>query len=219
MKTLLVIDNYDSFTHNLVQMFMAYDFDIRVFRNDRISVAQAEALCPDYLLISPGPGNPAGAGVSMPMIRTFTGKVPILGVCLGMQCLNEVMGGETAAAPMPVHGKKSRIFHCGQGLFAGLPSPFEAARYHSLMVRAVPEGLKITAKTGDGVAMGLAHPDFPVFGVQFHPESFMTEHAAALIDNFVCAGPAGAAVFSQRRPYERPTANMAQYPCRPHQPR
>lgn len=217
MKTLLVIDNYDSFTHNLIQMFMAYDFDIWVFRNDRIGVEEAEALGPDYLLISPGPGNPAGAGVSMPMLRAFAGKIPILGVCLGMQCLNEVMGGETAGAPVPVHGKKSRVFHSGQGLFAGLPSPFEAARYHSLMVRAVPDRLNITARTRDGVVMGLAHPDFPVFGLQFHPESFMTQHATQLIDNFICTGPAGAALFSQRRPYAHPTSDVAKHPCRPHQ--
>ncbi len=186
MQTLLVIDNYDSFTHNLVQMVMRDSISVRVFRNDRIQVDQALELRPDFLLVSPGPRAPAHAGLSKPLIREFIGKIPILGVCLGMQCLNEVMGGQTRPAPVPVHGKKTPVYHEGQGLFKNLPSPFNAARYHSLM--AVPPAkarLRVTARTGDNVVMGLEHPDFPVFGVQFHPESFMTENGQALIENFL----------------------------------
>lgn len=189
MQTLLVIDNYDSFTHNLVQMFMRRSLSIRVFRNDRILIDQALELRPDFLLVSPGPRGPAHAGISKPIIREMIGKIPILGVCLGMQCLNEVMGGQTRAAPVPVHGKKTPVYHEGEGLFKKMPSPLNAARYHSLM--AVPPAgrrLRVTARTGDNVVMGVAHTDYPVFGVQFHPESFMTENGQALIENFLSFG-------------------------------
>ena len=188
METLLVIDNYDSFTHNLVQMFMRYALDIRVFRNDRITVEQAVDIGPAYLLISPGPKDPENAGVSMALIRRFTGIIPILGVCLGMQCINEVMGGQTVRAPVPVHGKKSRIWHHQRGIFRDLPSPFTAARYHSLMVNVAAGGPEITAWTPDGIIMGISHPCYPVFGVQFHPESFMTDDGPALVTNFLSYG-------------------------------
>ncbi|MFO7839403.1 MAG: aminodeoxychorismate/anthranilate synthase component II [Desulfosalsimonadaceae bacterium] len=198
MKTLLVIDNYDSFTHNLIQMFMRFALRIRVFRNDEISVDQAAILYPDYLLISPGPRDPFHAGISMPLIREFTGKIPVLGVCLGMQCLNESLGGRTIAAPNPVHGKTDTVFHDGRHLFSGIASPFQAARYHSLMVDAVSRHLAVTAWTADNVIMGLAHQDFPVFGLQFHPESFMTENGDALIENFLFSAPAKGPVFSEK---------------------
>lgn len=198
MKTLLMIDNYDSFTHNLVQMFMNYDLDILVFRNDKITMRRADELQPDYLVISPGPGGPSCAGISMQIIRNCISRIPVLGVCLGMQCLNEVMGGRTELAPVPVHGKKSLVFHEGRGIFSGIPSPFYAARYHSLTVKPVSHRLRITAETGENVVMGLERLDFPVFGVQFHPESFMTEHGAAMIENFLISGTHGTAVFQGR---------------------
>ncbi len=189
METLLVVDNYDSFTHNLVQMFMRYVLDVRVFRNDRITVEQAVEMTPAYLLISPGPRDPENAGVSMALIRRFAGIIPVLGVCLGMQCINEVMGGQTVPAPVPVHGKKSRILHHQSGLFRAMPSPFAAARYHSLMVKVSAGGeLEITAWTPDGIIMGVAHPCYPVFGLQFHPESFMTDDGQALVANFLSYG-------------------------------
>ena len=188
MKKLLVIDNYDSFTHNLVQMFMRYAIDIKVYRNDQITIAQAIELNPHYLLVSPGPKDPRNAGISMPMIRHFAGRIPVLGVCLGMQCINEVMGGQTIRAPLPVHGKKCHVFHNCRGIFKNLPSPFTAARYHSLMVGAAPCALEITAWTADNLIMGLSHTEYGVFGVQFHPESFMTESGRALIENFLSYG-------------------------------
>lgn len=188
MQTLLVIDNYDSFTHNLVQMFMRYALDIRILRNDRITIAQAAENNPAYLLISPGPKDPENAGMSMPLIRFFAGRIPILGVCLGMQCINEVMGGKTIPAPVPVHGKKSRILHHQSGIFRGLPSPFTAARYHSLMVKPVGSELEIQAWTPDNIIMGFAHRRYPIFGVQFHPESFMSEYGQGLAQNFLSYG-------------------------------
>jgi anthranilate synthase component II len=189
LARILFIDNYDSFTHNLVQMFMRYDIDIDVFRCDKISLNRMAQMAPDYIVISPGPKGPAHAGISVAVVKHFTGKVPILGVCLGMQCINEAFGGTTIRAPVPVHGKTSRIFHTGEGVFKGIPSPFTAARYHSLMINLDLTGLKITAKSDDGVIMGVSHPQYPVFGVQFHPESFMTDHGFALIENFLRKGP------------------------------
>ncbi len=186
---LLVIDNYDSFTYNLVQMFRNYNLDINVFRSDRTSIAEVESLMPDYILISPGPRDPAHAGISVPLIGKFYKKIPILGVCLGMQCINEVFGGKTLRAPIPVHGKTSKIEHCGEGLFKAIPSPFAAARYHSLMVS--PGGgnqLVVTAQSSDGVIMGLSHTEYPLHGVQFHPESFMTEYGFFLVENFLSLG-------------------------------
>lgn len=191
---LLVIDNYDSFTYNLVQMFTRYDLEILVKRGDKITLEDAEALAPDYILISPGPKDPAHAGVSKEIIRAFYSRTPLLGVCLGMQCLNEVFGGRTVRAPVPVHGKTDQICHKGQGLFKGMPDPFSAARYHSLMIEQPEEFEEVkaegnrlipTAWTHDGIPMGVELPGFPVFGLQFHPESFLTEHGDILIDNFI----------------------------------
>lgn len=189
MAKLIVIDNYDSFTYNLVQMFMRYDLSIQVYRSDKVTVEEIGNEHPDYLLISPGPRDPAHAGISMDLIQQLYKEMPILGVCLGMQCMNEVFGGKTVRAPIPVHGKISLVDHSNQTLFKGLPSPFHAARYHSLMTCKKGEELMITAKSRDGVIMGLSHPDFPLHGVQFHPESFMTEHGFALIENFLGLGP------------------------------
>ncbi|MBC2717493.1 MAG: aminodeoxychorismate/anthranilate synthase component II [Desulfobacteraceae bacterium] len=189
MARILVIDNYDSFTHNLVQMFMQYDLEINVYRSDKISIEQIESLDPDYILISPGPRGPANAGISISVVKTFAGKIPIMGVCLGMQCINEAMGGKTVKAPVPVHGKTSRVYHSGQSVFKGVPSPFTAARYHSLMVKISSPDLVVTAKTDDGVVMGIEHKIMPISGVQFHPESFMTDSGFLFIENFLKQGP------------------------------
>ncbi|RJP80725.1 MAG: aminodeoxychorismate/anthranilate synthase component II [Desulfobacteraceae bacterium] len=186
---LVVIDNYDSFTFNLVQMFMQYSLNIEVFRSDQIRLPEIEALHPDYILISPGPKNPAFAGISMPLIQSFFQHTPILGVCLGMQCMGEVFGGKTVRAPLPIHGKTSKIMHCSRYIFQGIPSPFSVARYHSLMTRLDNPVLEITATSDDGVIMGLSHPEYPLHGVQFHPESFLTEHGFTLIENFLKLGP------------------------------
>jgi anthranilate synthase component 2 len=186
---LLVIDNYDSFTFNLVQMFLQYPLDICVYRSDRIAPDQIPDLAPDYLLISPGPRDPAHAGISIPLIRQWCHRLPILGVCLGMQCINEVFGGRTVRAPLPRHGKVSPVHHEGRALFKGLPCPFPAARYHSLMVDIRSPVLEVTARSDDGVIMGLSHPEFPLHGVQFHPESFMTEAGFDLVENFLRLGP------------------------------
>lgn len=193
MAKLLVIDNYDSFTYNLVQMFMHYDLSIRVYRSDKITLAQATDLHPDYILISPGPKDPAHAGISLSLIRSFYRQIPIIGVCLGMQCINEVFGGETVRAAIPMHGKTSMIHHRHQGVFENMPSPFSAARYHSLVVRpeqnSIKKYIQITARTEDGVIMGLSHTNYPLHGVQFHPESFLTEHGFVLVENFLRLGP------------------------------
>ncbi len=192
MALLVVIDNYDSFTYNLVQMFMAYDLDIQVLRSDCVTVAQVLQRHPDYLLISPGPRDPIHAGISTALVRRLHHSVPTLGVCLGMQCINEAFGGRTVRAPVPVHGKTSRIRHQGQGVFAGIPSPFVAARYHSLVVEPAPDAeLLVTAHSEEGVIMGLRHPRHPLHGVQFHPESFLTPHGRQIIDNFLGFGPLG----------------------------
>jgi anthranilate synthase/aminodeoxychorismate synthase-like glutamine amidotransferase len=191
--TLLVIDNYDSFTYNLVQMFRRYPLDVRVHRSDKIDLTAVAALAPDYIVISPGPKDPAHAGISMPLIAEWHTRVPILGVCLGMQCINEVFSGRTIRSPRPLHGKTSDIFHSGYGLFAGLPSPFRAARYHSLAVEpdaaALQGELIITAHTRDRIVMGLSHRCQPLHGVQFHPESFLTDHGFGLVENFLDLGP------------------------------
>jgi anthranilate synthase/aminodeoxychorismate synthase-like glutamine amidotransferase len=190
--TLLMIDNYDSFTYNLVQMFRRYPLAIRVHRSDAVSLADVEALAPDYIVISPGPRDPVHAGISMPLIASWHDRVPMLGVCLGMQCINEVFGGRTVPSPRPLHGRTSAIHHSGGGLFAGLPSPFKAARYHSLAVEpdaaALQGELVITARTRDRIVMGLSHRRHPLHGVQFHPESFLTDHGFALVENFLDLG-------------------------------
>ncbi len=189
MARILVIDNYDSFTHNLVQMLMRYDLAIDVFRSDGISLGRIDRMAPDYILISPGPKDPSHAGISTELVRAFAGRAPILGVCLGMQCINEAMGGSTVNAPVPVHGKTSRIYHHQKGLFKGMPSPFTAARYHSLMVNPKDTGLVVTARSEDTVVMGIEDGRRSVFGVQFHPESFMTQQGFVLIENFLRQGP------------------------------
>lgn len=185
MVRLLVVDNYDSFTHNLVQMLLGVGLEITVRRSDKISLEAVDKDLPDGLLISPGPKDPKSAGISVPLIRKFAGKIPILGVCLGMQCINEAFGGETVRAPVPVHGKTSRVHHAGQSIFKGAPSPFTAARYHSLAVRIGSPDIQVTATADDGVIMGITHRRWPLAGVQFHPESFLTEHGATLMANFL----------------------------------
>ena len=189
MASLLVIDNYDSFTYNLVQMFMRYALEIKVSRSDAITIDDVDNLEPDYILISPGPKDPAHAGQSIPIIRSFCRRIPILGVCLGLQCINEVFGGRTVKAPMPVHGKTSVIRHNQKGIFQTVPSPFTAARYHSLMVNRGSQELRVTARSEDDVVMGMSHREYPLHGVQFHPESFLSEHGSALIENFLKLGP------------------------------
>jgi len=185
LKKLLIIDNYDSFTFNLAQMFMHYDLLIDVCRNDMITIRQIKVMNPDYILISPGPKDPANAGISTLIIKTFYKETPILGVCLGMQCINEVFGGITVRAFQPMHGKTSIIEHNESGIFKGMPSPFRAARYHSLMVKLNGSMLDVTAKTHDETIMGLSHNVYPLHGVQFHPESFLTENGRILVDNFL----------------------------------
>lgn len=193
LSTLLVIDNYDSFTYNLVQMFRQYPLSVRVFRSDMIELDQVAALSPDYLLISPGPKDPDHAGISKPLIEQWYRKVPILGVCLGMQCICEVFGGRTVRSPLPLHGKTSAVHHLAKGVFADLSSPFQAARYHSLVVEPDPQALQteltITARTAEGIIMGLSHQRHPLHGVQFHPESFLTHHGYRLVENFLDLGP------------------------------
>ena len=189
MAKLLVIDNYDSFTYNLVQMFMHYDLNIEVHRCDRISIGEIETLQSDYILISPGPKDPAHAGISVQLVKALCGKIPILGICLGMQCINEAFGGKTVRAPVPMHGKTSMVHHKNLGIFKNIPSPFVAARYHSLIVELNMNGLLITSRSQDGVIMGISHPTIPLHGVQFHPESFLTEHGFLLVENFLRLGP------------------------------
>ena len=187
--SLLVLDNYDSFTFNLVQMFRQLGLTVSVFRADKITVQQVEASSPDYILISPGPKAPADAGISKELVRRLYQRIPILGVCLGMQCINEVFGGITVRAPTPMHGKTSIIRHNEQGLFAGVPNPLKVARYHSLAVANTSGELQVTATAPDGVVMGLSHREHPLHGVQFHPESFLTECGFAIIGNFLKFGP------------------------------
>lgn len=185
---LVIIDNYDSFTYNLVQLFYEFDIEVLVFRHDAITVDEIAGLKPRWLCISPGPKAPAQAGISKAVISRYFRDLPILGVCLGHQAINEVFGGATTRAPVPVHGKRFPVFHRGEGLFQGLPSPFAAARYHSLMASPAAGGLVVTAWTTDGVIMGFSHPEYPLHGVQFHPESFLTEHGARLAANFLGLG-------------------------------
>jgi len=188
VKKLLVIDNYDSFTFNLVQMFKQYNLDIHVYRNDKIDLDSAEKLNPDYLLISPGPRTPEYSGISKPLIKKFYKSIPILGVCLGMQCINEIFGGKTIKASIPVHGKKDEIFHKEQGIFENMPKPFMAARYHSLIVEKESSDLIETANSKEGIIMGFEHKNYPLYGIQFHPESFMTKEGFTMIENFLEPG-------------------------------
>ena len=185
----LVIDNYDSFVYNLVQELGELGADPVVHRNDAIDVDGIRSAAPDAILISPGPGRPDSAGVSMTVIRELAGEIPILGVCLGHQAIGEVYGGRIVVAPTLMHGKTSAIHHDGSGVFAGLPDPFTATRYHSLVVEpdSVPDVLEVTARTPDGVIMGLRHRTLAVEGVQFHPESLLTIEGPSLLSNFLAA--------------------------------
>ena len=184
---ILVIDNYDSFTYNLVQYFGELGEDPVVRRNDRVTISGIEEMSPERICISPGPCTPNEAGVSNDVIKAFAGRLPILGVCLGHQCLGQVYGGNVVRAGRLMHGKTSPILHNGRDLFEGLPNPFVATRYHSLLVQreSLPECLEITAETAEGEIMGLRHRILPVWGVQFHPESILTTHGKELLANFL----------------------------------
>lgn len=186
---MLIIDNYDSFTYNLAQMFGVFQLSVIVRRSDQISVAEVETIDPQYLVISPGPGRPVEAGNSTALVKAFYRRIPVLGICLGMQCMNEAFGGITVPAPEPVHGKTSLIRHTNRFLFHSIPSPFRVARYHSLMSDQIPPELVITAHGPDRVVMGLSHDKYPLHGVQFHPESFLTEHGSTMARAFLKLGP------------------------------
>jgi len=188
---LLMIDNYDSFTYNLVQYFGELGAEIQVYRNDCISVAEIERLAPDHLVISPGPCTPNEAGISVEAVRQLAGKIPLLGVCLGHQSIGQAFGGRVVRAAKLMHGKTSPIEHDGRGLFAGLDNPFIATRYHSLVVEreSLPDCLDVTAWTADGTIMGLRHRELPVYGLQFHPESILTTAGKQLLANFLNIKP------------------------------
>nr|WP_305790355.1 aminodeoxychorismate/anthranilate synthase component II [Calderihabitans maritimus] len=182
-----MIDNYDSFTYNLVQYLGEFGKEVVTYRNDQLTLEAIEDLNPSGIVISPGPGRPEQAGISLAVIRHFGRNLPILGVCLGHQCIGQVYGGKVTAARELRHGKTSTIYHDGRGIFTGIPNPFTATRYHSLVVsrEGLPECLEITAQTEDGEIMGIRHKEFPVEGVQFHPESIMTERGKELLANFL----------------------------------
>ncbi|MEO5766520.1 MAG: aminodeoxychorismate/anthranilate synthase component II [Casimicrobiaceae bacterium] len=184
---LLMIDNYDSFTYNLVQYLGELGAEVHVARNDAIALDEVEALAPSMIVISPGPCTPAEAGISVPLIQRFAGEVPILGVCLGHQSIGQAFGATIVRARHVMHGKLSAVAHDGEGVFAGLPTPFNATRYHSLAIdpTTLPSALVVTATTDDGEIMGVRHRELPVFGVQFHPEAILTEHGKRLLANFV----------------------------------
>ncbi|MEI7865198.1 MAG: aminodeoxychorismate/anthranilate synthase component II [Chthoniobacterales bacterium] len=184
---ILVLDNYDSFTYNLVQYFGELGANLRVVRNDQITVDEIAHLAPERIVVSPGPCTPSEAGISSEVIKTFGPRIPILGVCLGHQCIGEVYGGDVVRADRLMHGKTSPIIHRGEGVFKGLPSPFEATRYHSLIVKrdTLPDVLEITAETAEGEIMGLQHKTLPIHGVQFHPESILTTEGKRLLKNFL----------------------------------
>jgi anthranilate synthase/aminodeoxychorismate synthase-like glutamine amidotransferase len=182
---LLMIDNYDSFTYNLVHLFQELGAEVRVFRNDAITPDEAEQLAPSHVVISPGPGRPADAGVSVEVIRRLGPHVPTLGVCLGHQAIVAAFGGDIGQARALLHGKSSPIAHDGKGIFVGMPENFEAGRYHSLAAMSVPAELEVTARTPDGEVMGVRHRELPIEGVQFHPESVLTPLGKELAENFL----------------------------------
>ena len=184
---LLMIDNYDSFTYNLVQYLGELGEDVRVYRNDAIALDEIAKIKPAHIVISPGPCTPNEAGISVPLIQRFAGAIPILGVCLGHQSIGQAFGGRIVHAHEVMHGKTSAIEHCGAGVFRGLPRPFQATRYHSLVIEksSLPDCLEVTAWTDDGEIMGVRHKSLPVEGVQFHPESILTEHGHELLRNFL----------------------------------
>ena len=183
---LLMLDNYDSFTWNLVQYLGELGAAVKVVRNDAITLDEIEALAPSHVVISPGPCTPNEAGISVPLVRRFAGRIPILGVCLGHQAIGQVFGGKVVRAPTPMHGKLSGIAHTNQSVFEDVPSPFQATRYHSLVVdrAGFPKDLEVTAETGD-IIMGLRHKSLPIHGVQFHPESIASEHGHKILENFL----------------------------------
>jgi len=184
---LLVIDNYDSFTYNLVQYLGELGAEMRVVRNDEVTLDEVEAMQPERVLISPGPGTPDTAGISLGVIERFAARLPILGVCLGHQAIGKYFGGKVVRAPEPVHGKPVEIIHDGRTIFGEIPNNFEAGRYHSLIVErdSFPQELEISAESPDGLVMGLRHRELPIEGVQFHPESILTEHGKKLLKNFL----------------------------------
>jgi anthranilate synthase component 2 len=184
---LLMIDNYNSFTYNIVQYFGELGEDVRTVRNDEISLEQIADMNPDRICISPGPKSPKDAGVSVDVLKSFAGKKPILGVCLGHQAIGEAFGGKIIRAKQVMHGKTSKIAHTGEGVFKGLPSPFTVIRYHSLAIEraSLPACLEVTAWTDDGEIMGVRHKEFDIEGVQFHPESILSEHGHAMLKNFL----------------------------------
>jgi anthranilate synthase/aminodeoxychorismate synthase-like glutamine amidotransferase len=184
---LLVIDNYDSFTYNLVQYLGEMGQEVRVVRNDEIPAAEIATLAPSHIVISPGPCTPNEAGISLEVIKTYAGKIPILGVCLGHQAIGQAFGGKVVRAARVMHGKTSQISHDGKGLFTGLPNPFQATRYHSLLIEraSVPDSLDVTAQTAENEIMAVRHKTLPVEGVQFHPESFLTTSGKDLLRNFI----------------------------------
>ncbi|MBD3425842.1 MAG: anthranilate/aminodeoxychorismate synthase component II [Candidatus Omnitrophica bacterium] len=184
---IFVIDNYDSFTYNLVQYLGELGEEVAVYRNDRIAPEQIEKMSPERLIISPGPGNPDDAGISKEAIRLFAGRVPILGVCLGHQCIGEVYGAQIIQSDRIMHGKVSKVYHEGEGIFSGIPSPFVATRYHSLVVdpATVKDPLRVIARTGDEEIMAVVHKDHPIWGVQFHPESILTAEGMNILKNFI----------------------------------
>ncbi len=188
--SILLVDNYDSFTYNLYQYLGELGAEIRVVRNDELSAEAAIALSPERIVISPGPGTPDQAGITLDLIRRAAGRIPVLGVCLGHQALGQAFGGEVRRAPKLMHGKTSQIHHDGRSVFARLPDPFTATRYHSLVVErdSVPESLEISAWTDDGIVMGLRHREYPLEGVQFHPESILTTVGKDLLRNFLEQG-------------------------------
>jgi anthranilate synthase/aminodeoxychorismate synthase-like glutamine amidotransferase len=187
---IVVIDNYDSFTYNLVQYLGELGAEVRVFRNDEISAAEVEALAPSRVVLSPGPCTPNEAGITLALIGRLAGKVPMLGVCLGHQAIGQAFGGKVVRARQVMHGKVSQVRNDGKGVFAALPGQFVATRYHSLVVEreSLPEGLVITAEAEDGEIMGLRHRRLPVEGVQFHPEALLTEHGHKMLQNFIAGG-------------------------------
>jgi anthranilate synthase/aminodeoxychorismate synthase-like glutamine amidotransferase len=182
---LLMLDNYDSFTYNLVHLVQELGAEVRVFRNDQITAEEAEALAPSHLVVSPGPGRPETAGISVELIRRLGPRVPTLGVCLGHQAIVQAFGGDVGQAKALLHGKASPVEHDGRGVFTGLPDPFEAGRYHSLAALTVPDELEVTARTADGEVMGVRHRELPIEGVQFHPESVLTPLGPSLGRNFL----------------------------------
>ena len=183
---IVMIDNYDSFTYNLVQYLGELGAELAVYRNDKVDLDELRELRPDQIVISPGPGDPDDGGVSNAVIRELGPTTPILGVCLGHQCIGHVFGGVVSRAPRLMHGKTSSVYHNGKGVFNGVPSPFQATRYHSLIVEEpLPDSLEVTAFTRDGEIMGLRHEEYPVVGVQFHPESILTEHGKRILRNFL----------------------------------